>query len=162
MGCAQDTVTGLPSPGTSAFGISGPPQIEAWVVVVPRENTRSPGGPVDPSAPSAPSEPSAPRGPCSPRVPGAPGSPLGPKSFASAPNLLDPTDPFFRSLPINEPSLKFLPVTVIAAYDVPPSAMNSASVAAKFAYVSFENFARFFNPQVFRRATHQSSSPRLI
>jgi hypothetical protein len=40
---------------------------------------------------------------------------------------------FFTSVPVSVPSLTFLPVTLIAAYDDPPSATNSAIVAMTFA-----------------------------
>ena len=49
-----------------------------------------------------------------------------------------PRRALLRTSPLRiEPSTMFLPVTRRAAYDVPPSAMISASVAVTFAYETY-------------------------
>jgi hypothetical protein len=91
--------------------------------------TVDPGGPGAPGGPAAPGDPGSPFAPCGPA-----GSCPGRKSRGVSPltsALL--TDSFFRSLPLSEPSGTLRPVTLRAAYELPPRAMKTATVAMTFA-----------------------------
>src|SRR5215216_2115790 len=91
----------------------------------------APCPPISPFGPVGPAWPFGPPGPCSPRSPFGPCGPAGPDCPLRDPSAVGlrsfvPSERFLTSRPVTVPSLMFLPVMVVAAYALPPSATNSA------------------------------------
>src|SRR5689334_13939773 len=101
-----------------------------------------PAGPVSPVLPGVPGSPCTPCSPFAPCSPCGPASPLGPGSpfsleRSAASKSAAPSDPSLTLEPVTELAFSCAEPTLLrgsftAAYDVPPSAMNSARSARWF------------------------------